>query len=71
MYSGPFPPLPKDPSHITFLAATGIRGANGSFPPNEAGDSLPAALQFNKQYAHYALAHPVHRFTLSGFVASP
>ena len=51
MCSGAFPPLPANPSAIGILAATGIPGANGSFPPNQAGDNLPSPLRFNREYA--------------------
>ena len=52
MCSGPFPDLPKDPSALVTLVATGISGAVGSFPVNSAGDNLPPALMFNTKYVH-------------------
>ena len=48
-FSGPFPPLPTDVSNLVILTATGISGANGSFPLNAAGEPLPSALRFNKE----------------------
>ena len=52
MRSGPFPTLPQDPSALVTLAATGIYGANGSFPLNAAEFPLPEALMFDQEYAH-------------------
>ena len=55
MRSGPFPDLPKDSSALVTLVATGISGADGSFPVNSAGDNLPPTLMFNTKYVQSTL----------------